>query len=281
MLNKPILLVAILSISSWLFAQGPAKSPDAMVTGSQSTENQTANDASSTTACSFAYSSGSAPNTTAYCLSVNGNIVQFSRPIGSEYIENAEAIDEGYGICDVTGGTAYYDYASTDSANWGPTTVTFPNASSAKFVRSTNDGQWTLTQTIRKINANTSGPGSAKVTMAVKNRTGMTRSIYVIRHARVVVGGTPGATNVDQSQDAAFGNLNFFYGLSLTTNTFTGTVNHGALTWGTPLGPNPCDFNVNRILRPAVSIDGSIGLLHYGPVEAGQTMTVSMTYKPY
>jgi hypothetical protein len=266
MLNKPILLVAMLSISSLLFAQGLAKPAAA--------------NASSTTACSFAYSSGSAPNTTAYCLSVNGNIVQFSRPAGYEYIENAETIDEGYGICDVTGGKAYYDYASTDSGNWGPTTATFPNASSAKLVRTTNDGLWTLTQTIKKVNADASGPGSAKVTMALKNRTGMARQIYVIRHARVVADGVPVA-NFDQTQDAAFGNLNFFYGLSLTSNTYAGSVNHGALTWGTPLGPDPCDFNANRIIRPTVSIDGSIGLLHYGPVEAGQTMTVNMTYKPF
>jgi hypothetical protein len=242
MLNKPILLVAMLSISSLLFAQRLTKPPAAMVAAPQSTRDQVAKDASSTTACSFPYSSGLDINATAYCLSVNGNIVQFSRPTGFEYI-NLGNIDEGYGICDVASGKAYYDYAWTDSANWGPTTVTFPSTSSAKFVRSTSDGMFTLTQTLKQVNANAAGPGSLKVTMAIKNRTAIARSIQVIRQANVDAGGTT-SNNFDQSQDAAFGNLNFFYGLSLTNASL---ALHGALTWSTPFGPDPCNWGVNRI----------------------------------
>src|SRR5205823_11600545 len=103
--------------------------------------------------------------------------------------------------------------------NWGATAVSFPNAATAKFVRTTTDGIWTLTQTIKRINASASGPGSAKVTMAVKNNS-VSRDIFLVRHADVDAGGSL-SDNFDQSQDAAFANDNVFNGLSLTDNTFT------------------------------------------------------------
>jgi hypothetical protein len=203
--------------------------------------------------------------------------VQFDRPSGFEYIAIG-LIDEGYCICDNNSGVAYDDYAGLDTGNWGPTTATFPNATTAKFVRTTSDGIWTLTQTIKQIKANGAGPGSVKVTMAVKNSTGIARSIFLVRQADVDAGGTI-TDNFDQSQDAAFGNDNVFNGLSLTTNTFT--FDHYAALWTTAAGPNPCNFNVNRLSAPATGIDGSIGHLYAFTVPAGASKTVNMTYKPY
>ncbi|MBZ5686043.1 MAG: hypothetical protein LAP86_13505 [Acidobacteriia bacterium] len=146
-----IFAAALLAVSTAALAQQP----------------QSAADPASTT-CSFSYSSGPLTTFTRYCLSANGNIVQFDSPSGFEYISNGGPL-EGYGICDVNPNVAYYDYASTDSGNWGPTTVTSPNATTQVFVRTTADGIWQLKQTIVQIKASAASTGSVKITMALKN----------------------------------------------------------------------------------------------------------------
>jgi len=82
---------------------------------------------------------------------------------------------------------AYYDYATNDSANWGPTTLLSSTATSVKFVRTTSDGIWQLTQTITELPATAQSPASAKVTMALKNLTGVPRTAYLMRFADMVV----------------------------------------------------------------------------------------------
>jgi hypothetical protein len=96
MLKKSTLLAALLTLSSLAFTQ-------------QRSLQEAAKDAPDTTTCSFTYSSGSGTNQTTYCLSVNGNIVQFSRPSSVEYIKQGMVV-EGYGICDVTASHAYFDH---------------------------------------------------------------------------------------------------------------------------------------------------------------------------
>src|SRR5436189_4403576 len=136
-MKKSIFLVVLLSISSLLLAQRRTQPPLAPVAGPHVTQDQTAKDAPDTTTCSFIYTSGSGNNATSYCLTVNGNIVQFSRPNGFEYIA-VGTFFEGYGICDLTAGSvAYSDYAASATPNWGATAVSFPNAATAKFVRTT------------------------------------------------------------------------------------------------------------------------------------------------
>jgi len=276
-MKKSIFLIVVLSISSLLLAQRRTAPPSAAVAGARVSQDAAAN-APDTTTCSFAYSSGTGVNRTDYCLSVNGNIVQFSRPAGNEYIA-VGTIDEGYGICDITGGSVRYsDYAWTATPNWGATSVFFPNAATAKFIRTTTDGIWTLTQTITRVNASGTGPGAAKVSMAIKNNS-VAREIFVVRHADVDAGGVL-SNNFDQSQDAAFGNQNFFDGLALTDNTFA-FPDHYAATWNIFSGPDPCNFNVNRLSAPATGVDGSIGHLWHLVVPAGATKTLVSTYKPY
>ncbi len=281
MLKKSLLIAVVLSTSS-LFAQMLTIPPARMVAGPIVSQDQMEEVSPDTTACSFGYASGTGLNATAYCLSVNGNIVQFSRPAGFEYIK-AGTIGEGYGICDLTaGGVPYFDYAAFEFGNWGATVATFPNATTAKFVRSTSDGIWTLTQTIKQVKANASGPGSAKVTMAIKNNTAINRDIFVMRYADVDAGGTVGNDTVNQSQDAAFANDNFFNGLSLTNNTYT-FFDHLAAVYIGANGPNPCNFNVNRLVSPAaaIGIDGAIAHIYAFVVPKGATKTVTLTYKPY
>jgi hypothetical protein len=264
MLKRSTLCLAVFTFSMLAFSQ--QASPQPAATG-----------APDTTTCSFTYSSGPLATFTRYCLSVNGNIVQFDSPSGFEFINNGNLM-EGYAICDVNPNVAYYDYASIDSANWGATVVTAPNATTRQFVRTTSDGLWQLTQTIKQIIANASGPGSVKITMALKNLSTISRNVTLLRIANVNAG--PVATN-DQfvsSFNSAFGQEpGASWGLGLTTNTFNFAHNGVVLT--VPTGPDPCHY-VTHISNAAFVGDGSIGQVYAITVPAGATKTVNMTYKP-
>lgn len=231
-----------------------------------------------TTACSFSYSSGPLQTFTRYCLSGNGNIVQFDSPSGFEYINNGGLL-EGYGICDVNPNVAYYDYASIDTGNWGPTTVTMTNATTKVFVRNTADGIWQLTQTITQIKASAASTGSVKITMALKNLSIINRNVTLLRIANVNNG--PVATNDEfvSSLNSAFGQEpGASWGLGLTTNTFT--FAHNGLVWHLPLaGPDPCHY-VTNVRNVAFVGDGAIGHVYAITVPKGATKSVSMTYKP-
>src|SRR6202020_720322 len=113
--------------------------------------------------CSLSYFSGPLTTFTRYCLSANGNILQLDSPSGFEFINNG-GLMEGYGICDDTSNVSYYDYASQNSGNWGGSVATAVNATTEKFVRTSSDSIWQLTQTIQQIKASASGTGGVKIT---------------------------------------------------------------------------------------------------------------------
>ncbi|MBZ5654224.1 MAG: hypothetical protein LAO56_02980 [Acidobacteriia bacterium] len=263
-LSKATLLFAVLAFSMLAFGQ-PANQP------------QAGTEAPAITACSFQYSSGPLATFTRYCLSANGNIVQFDSPSGFEYINNGGPV-EGYGFCDVTPNVSYYDYASIDSGNWGATTVTIPNATTAKFVRTTGDGIWQLTETVVQIKAGAMGPGSVKITMALKNLSTISRNVALLRVANVNAG--PVAINDEfvSSFNSAFGQEpGASWGLGLTTNTFT--FAHNGTVFSVPTGPDPCHY-VTFINNFAFVGDGSLGHVYAITVPKGATKTVTMTYKP-
>ena len=117
-----------------------------------------------------------------FCVTANGNIVSFQSPDGVEYIYLG-AIGEGYGICDFNSGATYYDWSDDGiSSNWDTPIVMSSSATSVKLLRTTSDGIWTLTQTITK---ETAVLPSAKVTMALKNNSAVTREVYLLRWADV------------------------------------------------------------------------------------------------
>ena len=65
---------------------------------------------------------------------------------------------------------------------WGAPVLLSSTASVVRIARTTTDGLWTLTQTITKQ------PGVqpyAKITMALKNNTGITKDAYLVRYADV------------------------------------------------------------------------------------------------
>ena len=264
MLNKSTLLLAVLASSMLAFGQQARPQP-------------AATDGPGTPACSFTYSSGPLATFTRYCLSVNGNIVQLDSPSGFEFINNGDLM-EGLGICDVNPNVSYYDYASIDSGNWGASTVTVPNATTRQFVRTTSDGLWQLTQTIQQVKATASGPGSVKITMALKNLSSISRNVALLRIANVNAG--PVATNDEfvSSFNSAFGQEpGASWGLGLTTNTFT--FAHNGTVFSVPTGPDPCHY-VTFINNFAFVGDGSIGHVYAIAVPKGATKTVTMTYKP-
>ena len=265
MLKKLPLVVAVWTLSAVAFAQR--------------IQEQAAADAPDTQACSFVYTSGSANTFTRYCLTVNGNVVQFDSPEGFEFI-NVGTIGEGYAICDFDGGPkTYFDYAFADSGNWLATSVSAPNATTRKFVRTTSDGIWQLTQTIKQIKANAKGPGSISITMAVKNLTAAPRDIVILRYADVDANGDVADDEFDFTLNSAFGSEpGPTFGLGLTNNTFN--LKHDAFTQSVPDPPDACHPSLKSNSGPFVG-DGSIG--HFWsafPVAPGETKTVAMTYKP-
>ena len=264
MQKKSTFLLAVLAFSALAFGQKSRQEP-------------ARTDAPDTSSCSFSYSSGPLPTFTGYCLSANGNVVQFDSPSGFEFINNGDLM-EGYGICDVNPNVAYYDYASTDSGNWGSTVATTPNPTTAQFVRSTLDGFWQLTQTIKQVKANATGPGSVKITMALKNLSTMSRNVTLLRIANVNAGPVPTNDEFVSSFNSAFGQEpGASWGLGLTTNTFS--FAHNGIVANVPTGPDPCHY-VTHVVNTAFVGDGSLGHVYAITVPPGATKTVSMTYKP-
>jgi hypothetical protein len=132
-----------------------------------------------TSTCSYTFTSSANGNSLKYCVSVNGNIVQLSTPIGAETIAVGRTIGEGYGVCDTNTFTEYFDYADFgDSGNWGPATLVSLSATTVKISRSTTDGVWTLTQTITQVAATS----SVKVAMTLKNNTAVARGANLVRY---------------------------------------------------------------------------------------------------
>lgn len=230
--------------------------------------------------CSFyPFSSGSGNNQTTYCVSTSGNIVQFSRPSDTEYIDIGFGTVEGYGICDLTGSRSYYDYFYNDSGNWGPPVATKVSPTKLKIVRATTDGMWELTQSIAQVKASGSSPGAAQVTMSLQNLSGGARDVYLLRVADLSLAPGRLGDTFDFTWNTALGSFpgRFRFGLALTNDTLT--FPHYAFTQNTIMGPDPCQPSTNWNLAPAYG-EGSIGQLYHHRVHARSTMNVTMTYRP-
>lgn len=231
--------------------------------------------------CAATFTSGADHNATSYCVTVNGNIVQFSRG-GDEYLR-VGGFAEGYGICDLSSNISYFDYAIYDSGNWLASTFS-STASRAISTRFSSDGVWQVKNTITKIAATATDPGSAKVVMQLKNLTTVYRGIYVTRFADVDFsrnGVDYYENDFDFTRDTAMGlggnQIDFNTGLSLTNNTFS-NIGAQALTLDTSDGPDPCgNFFVAH--QPFVG-DGSIFQWYGLNVPAHSTRTITLTYKP-
>ena len=158
----------------------------------------------STDVCTYQFTSGGTATKQflQYCVSVNGNIVEFQSPAGVEHIKHG-IIGEGYAVCDFSSGVGYHDYAGfgdADNGSWGAATRLSLTATTVKIVRTSTDGRFTLTQTIAQSPADS----SAKITMALKNNSSGAKTVWFTRVADVDAND---ATNniLDGTFNTAFG----------------------------------------------------------------------------
>jgi hypothetical protein len=230
-----------------------------------------------TTACDVKYDNFNAQNGGSLCVTENGNITDLSLN-GLEMI----GIGEGYGICDTSTGTSYFDYATQDSGNWNPATLSVKgNVVTVK--RETSDGAWKLIQTITNILPTASGPGSAKVSMALKNLTGTDRVVDIMRYADLNVGSSTDF-NFDFTQNTAFGlnpqGLFSGHGFSITNNTFNSAITQTAFDEDIKFGPEPCNAGEFGAPQPFTGAPGSIVMFWFYNAAHGATQTLVSTYKP-
>lgn len=238
-----------------------------------------------TTTCAKSYSSGTGDAATAYCVTVNGTIPQFSRA-GQEMI-NSGQVGEGYGICDLNTATGYYDYSYADSGNWLTASFT-STATAATSTRLTSDGIWKIVNTITKTPASATTAGKATVKMTVTNLTGISRSAFVLRFADV----DADADNLNNDFDFTINTVtgqyskgsgeSTGYGLELVNDTFSAsfpTDNHNEYALSAFDGPDPCNAFSHIATQPFHG-DGSEMAIYGGTWGPHKALTITVAYLP-
>jgi hypothetical protein len=260
MKTKSLLFIVILTLSSLALAQDKPSAPSA----------------DSATTCAFTFTSGTGKNATQFCVTANGNITQFSRPAGVEYLATG-TIGEGYGVCEFPSFVSYYDWAGFGASGWGAPTLISSTPTAVKISRVSTDGVFQLTQTITQVKATGKGPGGATVSMALRNLTGVEHLVHIIRYADVNANSTT-LNDFDATLDTSYGlKPSYLYGLAGTNNTFT--FNWNAIAQNIPGPPDACGPYDHQISPPFVG-DGSIMQIWLLTVPKNATKTVAMTYKP-
>ena len=244
----------------------------------------------STATCSYSFTVPGLLNSfLSFCVTVNGNIASLQSPKGFDYIAQG-GVGEGYGVCDLSTNTSYFDWAYTDSGTWGAPVLVSSSASAVKIARTTTDGLWTLTQTISKQ------PGVqpyAKITMALKNNTGITKDAYLVRYADVDPARAPFTDTTflesfDSSQYSAWGYsaLNNSLGENslglMLSEIGQPNVPYGfeGIAQNTSAAPNPCNPGGNYAGYQK-SVDGSVELFWILELGAEKTGTVNAKYEPF
>ena len=225
-----------------------------------------------TTSCAYNFSSGSGNTYLNYCVTMNGNIPLIKTPLG---VQLMGPDGEGYGVCNESPAQNYTDYGVSGTGNWNPATLLSHTSSSVEIARTTSDGHWTLTQTI----ALTHTP-SITVVMALRNNQSVQKVAYLVRFADPLppgvadytyVGGLDGALGWDAPQ----------YGLLLQNVGTPPFEFWQGYVQTVTTGPNACAFAFNEAnLNEVVGVPpGSIEMAYVGPVPAGGTKTVTLTYR--
>lgn len=260
-------------------ASAPARAAEIAKNGAKSqqeTRTKPVGDATST--CDVTFTSGTGENATQWCVTVNGNITQFSVD-GQEMIDFGQVL-EGYGICDVTASAGeYYDWAEYDSGNWAAPTFTH-GGNTVTVTRLTSDGLWSLKQTIINTPATATGPGAAKITMALKNLSAIPKIAYLVRYADVDADSNDLDNDMDFTSQTSFGLFpGFNRGLASTNDTFNSAIVQTAFDQDTYEAPDPCSAFTNLATQP-FNGDGSIGQFWSFNIARNATRTVVSTYKP-
>ena len=267
-----------------------AANPDASAAAKAKTKSDAASP-DSTETCTYTFTSGSGATYLQFCVTTNGNIVEFNSPSGIEQIAQGPPY-EGYGVCDGNTGVGYYDYAYGDSGNWGAPTTVSHTATAVKIDRTTSDGLWTLTQTI----TSTAGDNPyAKIAMALKNNSGESKSASLMRYANVNAGDAAAinnfAENYDGTLDSAWGYTSFDttaaeapYGLMLQNvgNSAPSTAEYfreGFAITGYD-GPAPCSPYTNYVGTIYNEV-GSVVYWYGLDFNKEQTVTVTSRYMSF
>jgi hypothetical protein len=262
--SKSMLFAIVLGLTSLSLAQGKTGQlvlPDGAIHGD------------ATLTCDVTYSSGTSTSSLQFCVTVNGNIPQFT--IATQQMIG---IAEGYGICDTTSNVSYFDYGQSDSGNWQSPTFTH-SGNTVTIVRTTSDGHWKLTQIITNQAATATGFGDAKVSMKLQNLSSITRSANIIRYADVDADGDSN-NHFDATATSAFGlEADYGHGLMITNNTVN--INFGYLTFPLSIAGEPDPCNPDHFIASSLPFigDGSIVSLWDFTLKHNTSATVVSTYK--
>jgi hypothetical protein len=244
-----------------------------------------------TDTCTYTFTSGSGATYLKFCVTVNGNLAEFQSPAGVEQLDQNGGF-EGYGICDSTSSTQYYDYGYEDSGNWAAPTTISHTATEVKIERTTSDGSWTLTQTITSV-AGTNP--YAKVAMALKNNSAATKAAALLRWASPVPdnGASSGNFNeyYDGSQDSAWGYIPIgstsgagHYGLMIQNvgNPTPASALFGreGIAQDIENAPGPCNPSAN-MESPVINDYGSTVYYYILTLNKEQTVTVTDRYMSF
>jgi hypothetical protein len=233
-----------------------------------------------TTDCTYTFTSGGTATVKflQYCVSANGNIVEFQSPMGLEHIR-VGTVGDGYALCDfsaATGEVGYHDYAGFGDVDtgtgWAAPVLLSQTATMVKIARSTADGLWTLTQTFTQ----SAGDASVKVAMAIKNNTAKSRTIWLTRFTDIDANNTT-ANIMDGTVESVWG-----YSASQTGSGLQ-------ISMAAPNTFNNFGLAINQVDSACAIGAGSNGLLngvdgfaysfHFIIVPARGTKTVTLKYK--
>jgi len=124
------------------------------------------------------------------CLSDHGNVTRFESPTGIQQIAGGE---EGYILCDATTGAVYHDTGTIEDG-FGPPTIIQPNGLNSfpfTVVRTTVDGQFTLTLTFTRGRGRTTSDRELRIQTDVGNNTAISHQLQVTRYVNADINGTP------------------------------------------------------------------------------------------
>jgi hypothetical protein len=226
-----------------------------------------------TDVCSFTFTSGVNNTFLKYCVTENGNVLNIQTPVSQNHVFGRE----GYGFCDISSNTEYFDYSDAGAtSNWSPAIVVSSSATKVKIARTTSDGIWTLTQTITQV-APTS---SIKINMSLKNNTVVSREVQLVRFADVDADGT-----VANTVDATINDAMLFnsvgrggsFGLALQ-NIGTSPFTYLGYIQNTPAGVHPCTPFSNQAIGPLVGTDGSAVMTYVITIPKGASKSVNVGY---
>jgi hypothetical protein len=266
-LKQLLLLVAALTFATAAFAQSPEVS-----------QRQGGVSLDSTVTCKFTFTSGSGPTLLKFCVTINGNVLQYTSPAGFEHIREG-TFSEGYSICDFGNLARYYDFGSADSGNWQSPAVsgtTLP----LTIKRTTSDGVFTLTQVFSRNTVDT----AVIITMTLKNNTAAAHDFALVRYADVDANNADGGDYhnwFDFDHQSAWGyNPGFnLFGLMLYSRP-TSTP-HFAFVQDISGFPDSCSPVANLPSATPWFGDGSVGMDWNGTLGAGKSVTVVGEYRRF